>query len=291
MPSVRPNLGASVEDVRLLHYPLIASYKLDGIRALWDRPEFFSRTLKTVPSRLVQRLMAETGITAGLDGELICGEPNSREVFRRTTSAVMSLNSPETDLKFFVFDRWDLPKMPYAERLQRLIEYPPFVIRLDQTWVHSPEEVEDLWLKAVTSGYEGLILRNPHAPYKYGRSTLREGGLLKVKRFKDAEARVVGFEELLHNENEAKLDERGYTKRSSHAENKVGAGTLGALICDFQGKEFRIGTGFTAADRREIWIAQEKYLGSLAKFKYLEIGMKDLPRHPVFLGWRSPEDL
>lgn len=288
---LRPNLGVSVENLYEIRYPVLGSYKLDGIRALWDAPEFFSRTLKTVPSRFAQQMMAATGLPPGLDGELIAGEPNAKDVFRRTTSVVMSMGAVDREIRYFVFDRWDLGKLPYAERIQRIVEAPPFVIRLDQHWLHTPAEVEDLWLKAVTSGYEGLILRNPHAPYKYGRSTLKEQGLVKVKRFQDAEAEVIGFEELLHNANEAERDERGYAKRSSHQENKVPMGILGALVCSYRGAEFRIGTGFTAADRAEIWHHQEKYLGALAKFKYLNVGIKDLPRHPVWLGWRSREDL
>ena len=43
----------------------------------------------------------------------------------------------------------------------------------------------------------------PNAPYKQGRSTVREGYLLKVKTFLDDEATVVRFEERMHNGNEA----------------------------------------------------------------------------------------
>lgn len=140
-------------------------------------------------------------------------------------------------------------------------------------------------------GYEGVMLRAPEGPYKQGRSTAKEGYLLKLKRFEDAEATIVGFEERMHNANEATKDERGYTKRSSHQENKVGTGTLGALIVRgvtaFEGIEFNIGTGFDDEQRQDFWANREAMLGETVKFKFFEVGVKDAPRHPVFLGFRS----
>ena len=43
---------------------------------------------------------------------------------------------------------------------------------------------------------------------------MREGYLLKVKRFVDGEALVIGVTEPMHNANEAKTNELGRTARS-----------------------------------------------------------------------------
>ncbi len=114
--------------------------------------------------------------------------------------------------------------------------------------------------------------------------------LLKLKRFTDAEAEVVGFEERMHNGNEATTNELGRTKRSSHAAGKTGRGDLGALQVRYEGVEFNVGTGFTDEDRAAIWADQPAYLGRLAKFKFFSVGVKVAPRHPVFLGWRDRSD-
>ena len=53
------------------------------------------------------------------------------------------------------------------------------------------EELIDYEQGAVEDGYEGVMLRDPSAPYKYGRSTVRKGYLLKLKRFEDSEAEVI----------------------------------------------------------------------------------------------------
>lgn len=285
----RPILGAPVKSLEALRYPLFASYKLDGIRAIWYGSEFISRTCKTIPNRSLQAIASKLNIPTGWDGELIFGEPNGKQVFRVTTSAVMGsveLRNYATPIRFFVFDHAGAPG-GFAERNGQLNDIHPLVVKLDQVIVTSAAEALTYEQEALSKGYEGIVLRDPRGPYKQGRSTLNEQYLLKVKRFTDAEARVIGFDELMHNANEAEKDERGYTKRSSHQDNKIPMGILGALVCEMGGLEFRIGTGFTTSDRQQIWRDRDQYLGQLAKFKYFSVGVKDAPRHPVFLGWRK----
>ena len=135
------------------------------------------------------------------------------------------------------------------------------------------------------------MLRRPDGLYKLGRSTLKEGILLKLKRFIDEEFEIVGFEERMHNGNEATRDELGHTKRSSHQENKTGRGDLGALTLKFGEATFNCGTGFDDALRAEIWANRDSYLGKFAKVKHFAIGAKDLPRFPVYLGMRDEKDM
>lgn len=115
---------------------------------------------------------------------------------------------------------------------------------------------------------------------------------MKVKRFEDTELEVVGVVELNHNDNEAVTNELGHTQRSTAKAGLRPAGVLGALVCKWQDTTVEVGTGFTAAQREELWLAGPSYLiGRLAKVKYFAHGMVDKPRHPVFLGFRSTDDL
>ena len=288
----RPMLGARVESHAQLRFPLLASPKLDGIRAIRYGPEFYSRTLKTIPNRAVAELFKPLAeVINGWDGELISGDPTAPDVYRRTNSQLMRINGRADDVRFFVFDYIARPELPFADRNSALDDLYPLVVKLDQRIIRDEAELADYESSILRQGYEGVILRAPTSRYKFGRSTLREQGMLKLKNFTDAEATVIGFEELLHNANPAEIDERGYTKRSSHKQNKVPLGTLGALIADYDGTAFRIGTGFTQAERQQIWDNRDQFNGRLVKFKYFETGMKDLPRHPVFLGWRDKIDL
>jgi DNA ligase-1 len=142
-------------------------------------------------------------------------------------------------------------------------------------------------------GYEGVMLRHPDGPYKHGRSTLKESWLLKLKRFSDSEAGVVGFQELMHNANEAKENELGKKERSHHKAGLVGRGVLGAFtVQDLKtGVEFDIGTGFTQADREIYWAMRKDLVGAIVKYKFFPTGSKEKPRFPVFTGFRDKIDL
>jgi DNA ligase-1 len=113
-----------------------------------------------------------------------------------------------------------------------------------------------------------------------------------VKRFVDDEAVLVDVLEKQHNQNEATQDAFGRTKRSTCQDGKVGAGTAGTLIVrNADGLEFGVGTGLDDALRAQIWANVDAYKGQLVKFKYFPVGVKEKPRHPVFLGFRNPDDL
>ena len=136
------------------------------------------------------------------------------------------------------------------------------------------------------------MVRAPDGGYKYGRSTLKQGWLLKVKQFSDDEATVIGWGERMHNDNPATTDELGHTERSTHKAGMRGAGDLGYLeVKDVKtGVCFSIGSGFTAAQRVDLWKEQSKLMGRLVKYKHFKQGAVDKPRFPTFIGFRSPED-
>ena len=116
-----------------------------------------------------------------------------------------------------------------------------------------------------------------------------QGFLGKVKRFADTEGTIVDFEELMHNENEAEINELGYQERSSAQAGQVPGNTLGALEVSHPDWEetFGIGTGFTANERFTLWQNRDKLKGCSVKFKHQPSGAKDKPRFPVYLGLRK----
>jgi DNA ligase-1 len=292
------------EDLRAMKYPKLLSAKIDGVRALCIRnaegkPELVSRKLLKIPNLHVQRLFAREEFI-GLDGELAVGPATAKNLMQATTSGVMTAEG-EPDVRWYIFDKFGLDK-PYAHRAVAAKwccgtpidgSYDTKVIWLSQIPVHSYDEMiamEDGYLE---QGFEGAILRCPHAPYKEGRSTVRQGWMLKLKRFADGEAEVIGTIEQMRNDNEATTDETGYTKRSSHKAGKTNAGILGAIqVRDIKtGVEFEIGTGFTFEQRTNLWASKQYLIGKLVKYKHFPIGVKDKPRHPVFVAWRDRRDM
>lgn len=292
---MEPMLASAAK--KALKFPLLASPKLDGIRA-WHRDgKLLSRRMKEFPNADVNRLFGDERF-ADLDGEFIIGSPTDPEAFRKTTSVVMSKDKQAFDLVLWVFD--DLSggaHIPFKERLRILklrAKGLPNVKIVEQVLVKSEEELTALEEKWLQEGYEGAMVRSLDGIYKFGRSTENEGHLLKVKRFEDCEAKILDLEELDHNLNEKEVSETGRSKRSSKKEGKVAAGTLGALVVEgvngtYKGVKFNVGAGFTQAVRDELWAEGSKLKGRIITVKYFPSGSKDRPRFPVFKGFRNVE--
>lgn len=283
----RPML-ASPADLDAVRYPIFASPKLDGIRASVVGGKLLSRTLKEIPSRHIFNMLSRPEFE-GLDGELIVGEPTSPTCYRDTVSHVMADNKV-FDFTYYVFDKWDHSQAFYLRRLdlrhkiQQLGH--PSIALVEHAQLESRGQLDAYEASMVALGHEGIMLADSLATYKFGRATTKGGELLKVKRFVDSEAIVIGHVEEMFNGNDAEVNELGRTKRSTAKAGLVGKGTMGALIVrDVKtGVEFNIGTGFTAEDRR--MFAMGGRLGETVKYKSFPIGVKDKPRHPVYLGLR-----
>ena len=305
---MKPMLAGKFDQVKIeKQLPVYGQPKLDGIRMIVKDGVGYSRSLKRIPNAYVQKCIAEAdGYWDGFDGELMIGDPTDPDVYRRTNSGVMS-HDGEPDFKFHVFDLWDQDMFTFEERYDILAEWESEIgaIHTRIEFVESKllldlEDIATYEAEHLEAGHEGIILRGPQTLYKFGRATATQGQLIKVKRFKDAEARIIGFEELMHNHNAPTISETGHQVRSSHKENKVGGNVLGKLVCAFywdddrdemEPVEIRIGSGFDTSQRKEIWENQEKYINRLVKFKYFPVGVKDKPRHPIFLGFRNSIDL
>lgn len=302
--------GKAPEDLSTLTYPLIVSPKLDGIRCLRYFGQAVSRTLKLIPNDYIRAQLNEYRIPDGFDGELLLRDKTA--LFKDVSSAVMS-RSGEPDFVYAVFDwasRTDLfssrLKAVHQEWLANVKTWTRVEI-VEHRQVNSADKLLALHVAWLEMGYEGTMIRSLHGPYKQGRSTTREGYLLKLKNFVDEEAMVIGVEEMMHNTNEATLDELGHTKRSSAKAGKVGKGTLGKFLCRFlnDGTEFKCGTGLGLTDevRKEIWDAvhfdpdigyvRHEVIGRIIKVKHQPDpgGRQEgqAPRIPIFLGFRDME--
>jgi DNA ligase-1 len=279
-----------------LQFPLLGSPKLDGIRGvIGPDNRVMSRTWKELPSEQVQE---EFNHEPWLDGEFIEGCVTDFNVYNRTNSHVMSADKPGS-ITFNLFD-YPLPELReefYEKRLDALAKLhngldPDMYKLVEQTPLENIEEVLKFEQEKLDLGYEGVMLRTPWGRYKEGRATINEGIIYKLKRFLDAEGEVVDFVERMQNNNEKTTDERGYAKRSSHKDNKVGVGMLGKFKVLWNGKIINVAPGkFTHDELKEIWNARDFYKGKLLKFRIFAHGVKDDPRHARAIGWRDKIDL
>lgn len=296
MKPFKPMLACMTKpDLAAIPYPMYASCKMDGFRCIITPDGPVTRNLAPIPNYHLRNLLSHLPI--GLDGELCVlkdGKPN----FRATSKAVTSYEG-KPEVIFYVFD-WlgDGAELPYSERNAILAEFaerlPSYVQHLTQWPVTCQETAETLFLDAVADGYEGLIIRSMQEPYKFGRSTMREAGMLKCKPWDDAEARIVEILPEFQNTNEQTRDATGRAKRSSAKAGKVQREAMGKMLVaapDKWPKPFEIGTGFTRADKVRFWAERNELVGRLVKFKYVSVGGYDVPRHAVFQGFRSELDV
>jgi len=286
----KPMLAGTLTNIEKVQYPALCTPKLDGFRCLMVKGKAVTRTFKPFPNNHIRAKLEEVA-PDGFDGEIVV----EGKEFSDIAHDVMREDG-EPDFTYAVFDYYtDDPGEAYALRMERLAREPlrsgfRYVLPV---LIKNKDELLAYEAKCLAEGYEGVMLRDPNGPYKFGRSTEKEGYLLKLKRFQDSEAKILAIVEKMNNDNVAEKDAFGRTKRSSAMDGLTPAGTMGALkVKDLKsGIEFSIGSGFNDEFRAEVWANQKKYIGKIVKYKSQEIGAKDAPRFPVYLCMRDKRDM
>jgi DNA ligase-1 len=282
------------EECQRLPYPLLATPKLDGIRCIKVKGKALSRNFKPIPNNYIRETIEED-LPDNIDMELVVGDS-----FNNTTSGVMSEDG-EPDFTAYIIDYVkDTLDKPYIHRISDLqsLRLPSYCIKIMPIIIHNVVELHLRLKEFLEQGYEGMMIREPNSIYKCGRGTLSKCDLIKVKPFVDAEAIIVGYEEMMENTNKAESDAFGNIKRSQSQAGMVGKGTLGKWIVKgingkFKGVEFGLGTakGVTQEMRADWWRNRNKLIGKVVTYKYQEHGSIDAPRIPVFKGFRDRRDM
>lgn len=218
------------------------------------------------------------------DGEVVSLDDEGKVDFQSIQKTMMRKDKVEVGkLKYIIFDyateeEWKNPQKTYIIRHDNLEGFfclvaspTPDNIGLVYTLPDCLENPTHEGLvfvakQLVEQGYEGLIVRRADEVVKNKRSKQ----LLKVKLWIDEEAEIIGKSEL-------------------QREGK-GVGTLGALICRVNGKEFEVGSGFKDHEREELW-NDKSIFGQKVAFRYFELTDDGKPRFPTFRGIRHPDDI
>ncbi len=294
-----------------VQFPVIGSPKLDGLRCLIIDEQPWLRSLKDqVPNDHIRAAM--TGIPA-FDGEVIIGDPVGEQSCALSSSAINSKSKPELEdkWKYYIFDYIDpfALDIPYASRLimatqaaqQWVKEHPEYAGRfviVEGSTLHNAEELWDYETKCVEMGYEGIMIRDPNAPYKEGRSTAKQGILVKIKRWEDGEGIIKEVHEEMENLNEKKTNALGKAERSSHKENKIGKSKVGSYTIetkrdadcyfglDKEGETVEFNLAATANMKEEelyaLWAIRNSLPGRKVTFKYQYTTGQEKPRFPSF---------
>ena len=294
----KPLLASPADDYI---FPLYVSIKIDGIRCcIKPGAGAVSRNMKQIPNNYIRTMLNTDEMLKYCDGELLTFTNGVMDSFNQVQSKVMS-EAGQPEFKFMMFDHFQYPNMPYTDRHALIPTGREYTKVVTQIMVSSQNELDYIENKAVNDGWEGLIARSMNGVYKYGRSTAKEGILLKVVRKHRAEGIVTGSYERMHNANELQVSELGYAMRTSHKANIIGRDDLGGLNLRWDGRcngallcdgpiDFRCGTGFDDALRDALWQDREALIGRKVTFEFRGIGVNNRPRFPAFIGFRHDSD-
>lgn len=232
------------------------SEKYDGLRGFWDGQQLLTRGGEVIA--------APAWFTAGwpavpMDGELWSG----RGRFEETLSTVRRQTPNDEAWRRVRFMVFDLPTHPgrFTERIHACVKQ---VQQLNQAWVQavpqervaSHAELMARLDRLVKAGGEGLMLHRGDSFYRAERND----DLLKVKTLEDAEARVL----------------QHLPGKGRHT------GRMGALLVETpEGVRFRLGTGFTDAQRD-----LPPAVGEWVTYRFRGVNESGVPRFASFVRLR-----
>lgn len=235
----------------------LMSEKLDGVRGLWDGQQMYFRSGKIMhlPQAFTQNFPP-----FALDGELYSGQLHFNAIISILKNPAKSKEI--LSLKYYVFDV-PLREGGLLERLAYLQEFldanpNAYIEIILQTPIQSLDSIYARLESITQRGGEGLVIRDKNAPYQHKRSK----NDFKLKHYKDAECEVIA-----HTEGKGKY-----------------SGMLGALVCEYNGKSFKIGSGLSDAQRRH-----PPQIGEMITFKYHSLTPNGIPRFPTFYRIKEQE--
>jgi DNA ligase 1 len=292
-------------DLAILQYPLLGSRKLDGIRCIFKDGEMITRNLKHFPNiklrqnfEPLKKYSYDNNII--LDGELLAESLTFNELSGLCRQLDKELPK---DLYFYCFDMikdsmFNIPFNVRTKELQNMFfkgnfaSYPMKV--LEQRLYKTMEEIEiDFKITIENGNCDGLILRNPSSKYKFGRATLKENIIYKLKQYQTFDAQIYGIVQAtkVRDGVETTINELGRSVTSKkQADRRLIEKASAFEVLYTNGQVLKVTLAMTDEEKEEIWKNQKSYLGKTIEYKGMLIGAKDLPRHPVFLRYRNDKD-
>ena len=238
--------------------------KLNGINGSVLNDNMISRQGKTINGlqHIIEQLNKTSFKGYYFNGELVrknIDNISNGENFRETTSIVNSDDIDKSCIDFVVFDLLPVEefnegksKLKYKDRLQQLKQLDKEAKELGLSNLSIPkiyydgEDISniDYYLEQATKeDKEGsMYIKNNQWKNK------RHSGILKVKKFLNADCEIIGYEE-----GTGRLE-----------------GKLGAFVIDYKGNKVNVGSGYTDEERIEFWKNKDDYIGRILQVKFKE---------------------
>lgn len=248
--------------------------KLDGIRCFAvvrnNEAQLFARSGKLITNfdLTIGKELSKLG-DGCYDGELMGEDFTSlmRQAYRKD-----DVDTSKTYLSLFDFlpiDEWldsvtVMSCRDRGEELQaRLKNVNHKYIRKVTRWEieADKDKIEVLHKIFIDSGFEGAMVKDLDAPYRFGRGY----EVMKLKLFHDVDLEIDALEE-------------GTGKH---------VGKLGSVEVTFNGVKVSVGSGFTDELRDEIWSDPDSFIGRIVEIRYQEVTPDGSLRFPTFVCFRN----
>jgi DNA ligase-1 len=232
------------------------SEKFDGVRGYWDGHRLLTRAGSVVQ---VPAWFTKNWPDTPMDGELWAGYGQ----FERASATVRTAGANDPAWHAISYHVFDLPAQPgdFNARVPAIRKVvaaigDPWVVAIRQFHVSDEAQLHAALERVLDKGGEGLVLHRGDLPYRAGRGV----GLLKLKPYEDAEARVVAI-----HPGRGRLD-----------------GMMGSIeVRTPDGRRFAIGSGFSDENR-----ADPPPIGSWITYRFNGLTNTGLPRFARFLRMR-----
>ena len=257
-------------------FPCYVQPKLDGLRCICymnmnnndgkvmaqSRTGAYFETVEHICAELRPILLQNPGLM--LDGELYTTELPFEELaglIKRKKASSTNANANAQCIKYHIYDVV-VDGVPYSERHVRIVGA---ISKADKCHhlevvhtqlIHNANEFKQAFGEYVAAGYEGIMLRNAHGPY---RQNYRSHDLQKYKEFVESEYPIVGFKE---------ADGRD-------------KGTVVWVCATAECRQFSVRPRGTQEQRRQWFQDGHKYQGKLLTVIYQELTELNVPRFPV----------
>jgi DNA ligase-1 len=259
--------------------------KLDGIRCIATKDGLRTRKGEPITScpHILEQLQSffSTNSDAVLDGELYNHElkDNFNElasIIRKKTPDANQLARAARDIEFHVYDLVD-PRQPRASALDRLAAFTTRLVNtglsiqiVPTTLVDNHDEVRALFLKYVSLGYEGVMVRRGDAVYENKRTD----ALMKYKEFISEEYEISEILEGVGNW-------AGYAKA---VEFKLPDDRRTE-----QGERPKAGIKGNQAFAKALLARKDELVGKKVTVKFFELTPAGIPRFPIAIDFDRPD--
>lgn len=243
-------------------FPCIGSYKVDGLRGIFENGHFYSRrgNLLVGLDHLANALNAFPHIR--FDGEIIVPGKTFDDIsgdiraFKESDNAVyMIFDAHSTTGDLPLHNRVEVAHFVVAQLKHPQIRF------VEHRTLRSEAEAYDMYEEARALGYEGLVLkREGGLPYNG-----RNNDWMKLKPKDTVDLLVTGVE----------------------AGNGKYSEMVGTLACEYNDVTVHVGGGLSDHQRSMWWSDPDLIVGKTIEVEYMELSKEGRLRHPRFKSIRG----